>query len=105
MKRSLFVAAGAVAVAALSACAHGNGSSSGGGSVRVVTNAQDVASCEKLSNLRLSGTWTTGAAKEELERLVKTKGGNVLLIGSSTGATDHSGVAYRCSGGTTSGTP
>jgi hypothetical protein len=104
MKRSLLVAAGAVAVAALASCAHGNGSSSGGAGVRVVTNAQDVAGCEKLSNLRLSGTWTSGAAKEELERLVKSKGGNTLLLASG-GATDNSGVAYRCSGGTSSGTP
>ena len=103
MKRSLFVAVGAVAVAALAACAHGNGSSESAG-VRVVTNAQDVAGCEKLSNLRLSGTWTSGAAKGELERLVKSKGGNTLLLASG-GATDNSGVAYRCSGGTSSGTP
>ena len=97
------MAGGAVLVALTAAgCAHGNGSASKS-AVRVVTSAQDVAGCEKLSQVRLQGTWTSGAAKEELEKLVLAKGGNVLLLGDGS-ATSNSGVAYRCSGGTSSGT-
>jgi hypothetical protein len=105
MKRILAIAAGGAVLAALAAagCAHGNGSESKA-AVRVVTNAQDVAGCEKLSQVRLQGTWTASAAKEELEKLVQSKGGNVLLIGSAT-TTSNSGTAYRCSGGASSGTP
>jgi hypothetical protein len=96
MKRNLLAGiSGAVVLAVLAAgCAHGNGSEKA--SVRVVTNAQEVAGCEKLSQVRLSGTWTSGAGREELESLVRSKGGNVLLL---DGANANSGVAYRCSGG------
>ncbi len=100
MKRILLGAAGAALLAALTACAHGNGSAEKT-VVRVVTNAQDVSNCEKLSAVRLQGTWTSGAAQEELEKLVQAKGGNVLLLGGSS--TPNSGVAYRCSSGTGGG--
>jgi ABC-type oligopeptide transport system substrate-binding subunit len=100
MKRILFAAAGAAFLAALAACAHGNGSAEKS-TVRVVTNAQDVSSCEKLSAVRLQGTWTTGSAKEALEKMVQEKGGNVLLLGGSS--EPNSGVAYRCSAGTGGG--
>ncbi len=97
MKRDLLAGIGvAAALAASVACAHGNGASGKDG-VRVVTNAQDVAGCEKLSQVKLSGTWTSGAGKEELESLVRSKGGNVLLM--PNGSTD-SGIAYRCAGAT-----
>ena len=98
MKRNLIAGFSAAAVlAALAAgCAHGNGSEKA--SVRVVTNAQEVAGCERLSQVRLSGTWTTGAGREELESLVRSKGGNVLLL---QGGSSDSGVAYRCAGGAT----
>jgi hypothetical protein len=89
----------AAALAASVACAHGNGASGKDG-VRVVANAQDVAGCEKLSQVKLSGTWTSGAGKEELENLVRSKGGNVLLL--PNGSTD-SGTAYRCAGATVNG--
>jgi hypothetical protein len=104
MKRNLLSAmVGAVALVALTAgCAHGNGSESKG--VRVVSNSQDVQNCEKLSQVRLAGTWTSGAAKEELENLVRSKGGNVLLLSGGSG-TPNAGVAYRCSGGTSTGSP
>jgi len=102
MKRILAVAAGGALLTALAAgCAHGNGSESKA-AVRVVTNAQDVAGCEKLTQVRLQGTWTASAAKEELEKLVQSKGGNVLLIGNAT-TTSNSGTAYRCSGGANTG--
>jgi hypothetical protein len=52
--------------------------------------------------VRLTGTWTKGAAREELEKLVRTKGGNVLLL-SGGKPTPDSGVAYRCPGGTSAG--
>jgi hypothetical protein len=96
MKRNLVSGfSAAVVLTALAAgCAHGNGSEKA--RVRVVTNAQEVAGCEKLSQVRLSGTWTSGAGREELESLVRSKGGNVLLL--EAGSSD-SGVAYRCSGG------
>lgn len=105
MKRNLLSAmvGGAVLVALTAGCAHGNGSESKG-SVRVVSNVQDVQNCEKLSQVRLAGTWTSGAAKEELENLVRSKGGNVLLLAGGSG-TPNSGVAYRCSGGTSTGSP
>jgi hypothetical protein len=85
----------AAALAASAACAHGNGASSQNADVRVVTSAQDVAGCEKLTNVKLSGTWTSGAGKSELEDLVRSKGGNVLLM---EGGSSNSGVAYRCTG-------
>ncbi len=72
--------------------------------MRVVTNSQDVQGCEKLSFVRLSGTWTSGAGRQELQSLVKAKGGNVLLLTGDGGAHD-AGVAYRCSGGTGAGSP
>lgn len=94
---------GSVALVALSAgCAHSNGSETRG-AVRLVTNAQDVQGCEKLSQVRLSGAWTKGAGTEELENLVRSKGGNVLLLSGGSGT--PSGVAYRCSGGTATGSP
>jgi len=98
MKRNLVSGfSAAVVLTALAAgCAHGNGSEKA--SVRVVTNAQEVAGCEKLSQVRLSGTWTSGAGREELESLVRSKGGNVLLMEAGSA---NSGVAYRCSGGAT----
>jgi len=99
MKRNHLAGIGIAAmIAASAACAHGNGAS-GTDAVRVVTNAQDVAGCEKLSQVKLSGTWTSGAGKAELENLVRSKGGNVLLM--STGSKD-SGTAYRCAGATVS---
>ncbi|MGH9367151.1 MAG: hypothetical protein ACRD3M_05705 [Thermoanaerobaculia bacterium] len=104
MKRNLLAAvAGGVTLALAAGCAHGNGSASAAG-VRIATNAQDVAGCEKLTQVRLSGTLTAAAAREELQNLVRSKGGNVLLIAGGEG-TPSSGVAYRCSGGTTSGSP
>jgi len=84
----------AAALVAVSACAHGNGAS-GTNAVRVVTSAQDVAGCDKLTNVKLSGTWTSGAGKAELEDLVRSKGGNVLLLENGS---SNSGVAYRCAG-------
>jgi len=98
MKRNLISGfSAAVVLTALAAgCAHGNGSEKA--SVRVVTNEQEVAGCEKLSQVRLSGTWTSGAGREELESLVRSKGGNVLLLEAGS---SNSGVAYRCSGGAT----
>ena len=93
---------GAAWIALSAACAHGNGSSasSGKSDVRVVRNAQDVAGCEKLSQVRLAGTWTAGGGLEELERLTRTKGGNTLLV-----AGTNEGVAYRCAGGPATGAP
>lgn len=82
------------ALAAVSACAHGNGASAKN-VVRIATSAQEVAGCEKLSNVKLSGTWTSGAGKAELEDLVRSKGGNVLLLENGSSS---SGVAYRCAG-------
>ena len=99
-RKFLAVAVGAALVLG-AACAHGNGSASAG-DVRVATNAQDVAGCEKLSQVRLQGTWTSGAGRSELQRLVSGKSGNVLLL--SGGATNE-GVAYRCAGGTSAGSP
>jgi hypothetical protein len=77
-------------------CAHSN-AASGKEAVRVVSNTQDVAGCEKLTNVRLSGTWTRGAGQTELEKLARAKGGNVLLLADESGS---SGVAYRCAGAT-----
>ncbi|HTO88341.1 MAG TPA: hypothetical protein VMR54_12540 [Thermoanaerobaculia bacterium] len=103
MKRNLFwFVAGALALGALAgACAHASSSASPGG-VRVVSDAQDATGCEKLSEVRLTGTWTSAGAREELENLVRSKGGNVLLL-SGGKATPDSGVAYRCAGGTSAG--
>jgi hypothetical protein len=84
----------AAAVVAVSACAHGNGASETS-AVRVVTNSQEVTGCEKLTNVKLSGTWTSGAGKAELEDLVRSKGGNVLLIENGSSS---AGTAYRCTG-------
>jgi hypothetical protein len=105
MKRNLVSGVlGGVALVALAAgCAHGNGSEAKD-AVRIASSASDVAGCEKLSQVRLSGAWTSGAAKEELQNLVRSKGGNVLLLSGGTG-TPSSGVAYRCSGGTSTGSP
>lgn len=47
--------------------------------------------------MRVSGTWTKNAAREELRTLAKSKGANVLLVESN----GIDGYAYRCSGGTT----
>ncbi len=102
MKRNVILAAaGVAALAVVAACAHGNGSASAG-SVRVATSAQDVAGCEKLTQVRLQGTWTSGAGREELQKLVSAKGGNVLLLSNGT---SNSGVAYRCAGGSSAGSP
>ena len=86
MKRGLIGSAAAIlAVASLvGGCAHGNAASSKE-AVRVVSNAQDVAGCEKLTQVRLSGTWTKSAGKTELESLARSKGGNVLLLGRRLG--------------------
>ncbi len=86
MKRGLIGSAAAIlAVASLvGGCAHGNGAS-GKKAVRVVSNAQDVTGCEKLTQVRLSGTWTKSAGKAELESLVRSKGGNVLLLADDVG--------------------
>jgi len=103
MKRNLLagvLGAAALVAAVATGCAHGNNSK---GAVRVVNSEQDIAGCEKLSQVRLSGTWTSGAGKEELQKLVASKGGNVLLL--SEGKGTPSGVAYRCSGGTAAGAP
>ena len=94
------VVGSAIAVALSMGCAHGNGSSEKS-AVRVVHNAQDVAGCEKLSQVRLAGTWTAGAGLEELERLTRTKGGNTLLVGTAS----NEGTAYRCAGGPATGSP
>jgi hypothetical protein len=83
------------------ACAHA-GRSSATGAVRVVSNAQDVSACEKLSEVRPTGTWTSGGAREELENLVRSKGRNVLLLAGGK-ATPDSGLAYRCPCGTRTG--
>ena len=100
-KGILSMMAGSFALAALAAgCAHGNGAS-GKNAVRVVTSAQDVTGCEKLTQVRLSGTWTKSGGKAELEELVRSKGGNLLLLDAS----ENSGVAYRCAGGTGTGAP
>ena len=93
------VVGSAIAVALSVGCAHGNGTSEKA-DVRVVHNAQDVAGCEKISQVRLAGTWTSGAGLSELERLTRTKGGNTLLVGGS-----NEGTAYRCSGGPAAGSP
>ena len=86
MKRFLSMAAAAAVLAAAAGCASGNGSESG--PVRVATNAQDVAGCEKLTQVRLQGTWTAGAGRAELEKLVSAKGGNVLLLTDGSSTTD-----------------
>lgn len=91
-------AAGLCLVALAAGCAHGSGAAPQAG-VRVVADARDVAGCEKLSEVRLTGTWTRGAAREELAGLVRSKGGNVLLLTGGAGS-PNSGVAYRCAGGT-----
>ena len=93
------VVGGAIAVALSIGCAHGNGTSEKA-DVRVVHNAQDVAGCEKISQVRLSGTWTSGAGLDELQRLTRTKGGNTLLVGGGS----NEGTAYRC-GGAATGSP
>jgi len=86
---------GSLAVTALAAgCAHGNGAESKNG-VRIASVAQEVAGCEKLTDVRLAGTWTSGAGKQELVNLVRAKGGNVLLLTQGSGT--PSGTAYRCS--------
>ena len=96
MKRGLLGRLAAIlALASLAAgCAHSN---AGKEAVRVVSNAQEVAGCEKLTNVRLSGTWTKGAGQTELENLARSKGGNALLLADQSG---NSGVAYRCAGAT-----
>jgi hypothetical protein len=92
------VLAATFAVAA-AGCAHGNGNtaSAAPGAVRLASNESEVSGCERLSEVRVSGTWTKSAAREELRTLAKSKGANVLLVQSN--GTD--GYAYRCSGGTT----
>jgi hypothetical protein len=104
MKRGLIGGFAAILAAGglAAGCAHGN-AASGKSAVRVVTNAQEVAGCEKLTLVRLSGTWTKSGGKGELEEMVRAKGGNVLLLSEGTGAPN--GVAYRCSGGAASGAP
>lgn len=103
MKRNLFSPiVGALALVTLAgACAHASSSASTG-RVRLVSNAPDVSGCERLSEVRLTGTWTSGGAREELENLVRPKGGNVLLMAGGK-ATPDSGVTYRCPGGTSAG--
>ena len=89
---------GIFAAAALAAgCAHSNGSESAT-AVRVVNDTQAVAGCERVTEVRLSGAWTKGAAVGELENLARSKGGNVLLLSAGSG-TPTSGIAYRCTGG------
>ena len=104
MKRGVIRGFAAIlAVGGLAAgCAHGNGAS-GKSAVRVVTSAQDVTGCEKLTQVRLSGTWTKSGGQGELEQMVRSKGGNVLFL--SDGSGTPSGVAYRCSGGAATGAP
>jgi hypothetical protein len=90
-----WVAAIAAAVVTAAGCAHGNGSGAAGG-VRVVASEQEVAGCEKVAEVRVSGTWTKGAAREELRSLAQAKGANALVVSNGSGT---SGLAYRCSGG------
>ena len=90
----------AVSLAVLAAgCAHenGNAAAEARGGVRMAATEQDVQGCEKISEVRVNGTWTKGAARTELQNLTKSKGGNVLLMSSKD---TSSGYAYRCTGGT-----
>ena len=70
-------------------------------SVRVTMNDGDVAGCTYLGDLagRPAKEPTHGAVPE-LKDSTKTKGGNVLLVGSYD-ATTLSGAAYRCGATTT----
>lgn len=98
MKRSLrFPSALAVLIAASTACAHSNGAAAG--AVRVALNAQDVQGCDKVTVLKVQGSmWTRHRAIEEMQALAKEKGANTLLVAES--GSPSSGVAYRCSAGT-----
>lgn len=93
MRSKGFAVIGTLLVTA--ACAHGNGASGSAQAVRMTSDRQEVASCEKLAEVRVSGSWTKGAARSELQRLAGGKGANVLLIADESRDT---GVAYRCSG-------
>lgn len=104
MKKTFSVLAVSVLVAAATpACAHRNGSAAPSEGVRVVTSAQELSGCEKLSGLRVVGASNRGEAQAELERLAKSSGGNVLLVPESGDGT--SGAAYRCSAAPTAAAP
>ena len=89
------VLAGAIAVVAVG-CAHGNGNAAASNGVRIAASDQEVSGCERIAEVRVSGAWTKNAAREELRQLAKSKGANVVVVGSN--GTD--GYAYRCSGAT-----
>jgi hypothetical protein len=91
--------AAAIAVAA-GACAHDNGAAGKGG-VRIAGSSQEVQGCDRIAEVRLQGTWTRSQAVAELQSLAQGKGANVLLL-TDSGASS-SGIAYRCSSGTSAG--
>lgn len=93
MKTKGFAVIGTLLVTA--ACAHGNGASGSAQAVRMTSNQQEVASCERVAEVRVSGSWTKNGGRSELQKLAGTKGANVLLIADES---RDSGVAYRCSG-------
>jgi hypothetical protein len=83
----------AVLLAAAAGCATegaANGSKNG---VRITNNATEVAGCEKVTEVRVNGAWTRGAARSELSALARSAGANTLLL---EGEKPTSGLAYRC---------
>lgn len=96
-KRVSRAIAGVIAAAGLTAgaCAHGNGSQAAVAGIRVAATEQEVAGCERVINVRVIDAANREAARAELQRLAKDRGGNVLLLPSSGDGT--TGMAYRCS--------
>jgi hypothetical protein len=92
---SLTAAAGIVAAAwAAAGCAHSNGAGMTPG-VRLAVSEQEVAGCERVTGVRVTGARNADAARAELQKLTRDRGGNVLLVPSSSDGT--SGTAYKCS--------
>jgi hypothetical protein len=95
-KRLSRAVAGLIAATGLAAaaCATGNGAQQTEG-IRVAATEQEVAGCERVINVRVLDAVSRDAARAELERLTRDRGGNVLLLPS--GGDGNSGTAYRCS--------
>ena len=92
---SFAVAAGLTAAAWVAAgCAHSNGAAAPP-TVRLASSEQEVAGCERVIGVRVSGAESRDQARAELERLTRDRGGNVLLLPSS--GDGNSGTAYKCS--------
>jgi hypothetical protein len=85
-----------LAIAALLAAAAGCATEAASGpknGVRITDNASEVAGCEMVTEVKVTGAWTRGAARNELIQLARSAGANALLL---EGEKPTSGLAYRC---------